>query len=778
MILVACPHCEKRIVGSDKFAGQYRECPNCGDLFVALPVDDDGSADVSSVVSRSGEIRLPPARKRVDVPQRDESSVEASRSEADCESEAIEEEVAEQVEREVSTEAATEDAEVRDLSDVASVPATLPEIELESEAADPEESSRLPVWLHQTLQSKESRSYLISTALHAVLLLIFAAWILPRLPETKLPGLITVLPENMTDSSVDIVEFDAAPEEVAIEPPKPVAPVEVATADEPNIFEASKIGDLPSLDAKPDKPKETKRESSNDTTRGEPGPEPTEAKVSQATSVEGATDAIVESIKSKLLERDTAVIWLMDRSVSMQRQRNMLADQLEGYLNEVHATRTDESHSLMHMVVAFGDRFEKLVVTMEPRRALAAIRKDYGFDPTGKENVFSAIQWCEEQFVKKNGKNRQKNLMCVVCTDESGDDYLRLEQTIQTCRNSRIEVSVIGPSAVLGQMRGYHAYTANDNNLYYLPVFRGPDTALPQRVKLPYWFRRVPVYWDEARRGPWYGNSPAWQGGSNHDAMLSGFGPYALTRLTMATGGDYILYDRPGDSSPFQFETLKPYLPDYREAGAIQDDLADKPLRLAILKAVEASHQLNLQEPRLEYGTEFRGPIYYTPQQFQARVRADVAAEKPRAEAAVQALDQLIGLFENRVVDGLYENEESPRWKAWYDLTYGRLLASRVRYRVFVEFTANIGSARFKSNTNGMSIRSAKLPEALQSLTRAADARKLLQRCVDSNPETPWFHLARRELRNNFGLTIKERAVPGAIRKPGVSPPKASLPRL
>lgn len=312
VILVACPHCEKKIVGSDKFAGQYRECPSCGDLFVALPVNDDGTADLSSAVSRSGEIRLPPARERVEVPQREGSRFEVPPPEPVHKSEVVEEEV--------SAEAVTEVGEIGESGGAT----PLPEIQVEAEAVDPEESSRLSVWMQQTLQSKESRSYLISTAVHAVLLLIFAAWILPRMPETKLPGLITVLPENMADSSVDIVEFDAAPEEVAIEPPKPVAPVEVAMADEPDIFEASRIGDLPTLDTKPDKPKETKRESSKDKTRGEPGPEPTEAKVSQATSVEGATDAIVESIKSKLLERDTAVIWLMDRSVSMQRQRNTL----------------------------------------------------------------------------------------------------------------------------------------------------------------------------------------------------------------------------------------------------------------------------------------------------------------------------------------------------------------------------------------------------------------------------------------------------------------------
>ena len=144
----------------------------------------------------------------------------------------------------------------------------------------------------QSLQSKESRSCLISTALHAVLLLILGAWILPRLPETKPPGLITVLPDNMVDQRVDTFEFDAAPEEVAIKPPEPVAPVEVATADEPDLFEASRIGNLLSLDAKPEKPEETKSKSSKEKSRGEPGPEPTEATVRQAISVEDATDTI------------------------------------------------------------------------------------------------------------------------------------------------------------------------------------------------------------------------------------------------------------------------------------------------------------------------------------------------------------------------------------------------------------------------------------------------------------------------------------------------------
>jgi len=644
VITVQCPHCERKVVGSDSFAGQYRECPNCGELFVALPVAQDSEADSSEDLSSvDGDLQLPVLSRSRATREAVANDDPLSSMPPDVELDHIEE------------GAPTE------LASVVDVAVSLPDIQLDADDTESDEVESRSPW-RLVLQSKQSRSYLISTVVHAVILLILAVWILPQLPETNLSKIITVLPSVLEDNSIESVDFDTEAHEDKDEPAlDPVAADAVALATEPNVFATSEAGDLQSITAKQDTPGDTDKTA--DSNSGPGGAEPSESKVSQAKSVEGATDAIIESIKAKLLERDTAVIWLMDRSVSMQRQRNMLADRLEGYLRKVHETRTDESHTLMHIVVAFGARPEKLAVTTVPGKALAAIRKDYGLDATGLENVFSAIEWSEEQFVQKNGKNRSKNLMCVVCTDESGDDYLRLERTIQICRNSRLEVSVIGPSAVLGQMQGYHAFHAEDNRVYYLPVVRGPDTALRQRLRLPYWFRNVPANWDESKRGPWYGKSPAWQGGSNLDAMLSGFGPYALTRLTMATGGNYILYDRPSDSSPFRIDDLRPYLPDYRSADLIQADLRERPLRVAILKAVEAADKLNLQPPRIDYGVRFGGPFYYTAQEFQARLGSELASEKRKAEVAVRDIDELIRVFENRAVDGLYEQETSPRWQ-------------------------------------------------------------------------------------------------------------------
>ena len=188
-----------------------------------------------------------------------------------------------------------------------------------------------------------------------------------------------------------------------------------------------------------------------------------------------------------------------------------------------------------------------------------------------------------------------------------------------------------------------------------------------------------------------------------------------------------------------------------------------------------------LAAPRFDYGVQFGGSYYYTPQEFQAGLRNQLVPEKQRAESALQVIDQMIALFENRVVDGLFEHEQSRRWQAWHDLTYGRLLAARVRYQVFAAFAANIGGVRLKSTSNGLTIRPVELPGSLIRETRIEDARRILTRCIESHPNTPWFHLARRELTDGFGLTIQERAVPRAVRTSSGRPTRTtqvSLPRL
>jgi hypothetical protein len=643
--------------------------------------------------------------------------------------------------------------------------------------------SRLVREARRLVASKHSKSVFVSTALHVVLLFFLAAWILPQLPAADITTLLNMAPEAPVEDLIETAELEivepvampeAVPDLTQLQPPANSHTPANATVPE---LEIKAPGPNPGPETSPDPGgSESAAPATSETTIRERA----EKQISQASTVEDATDAIVASMRSKLKERDTVVVWLMDRSISMNQQRELLANRVSDFLHEVDKNESGEFHKLLHIVVAFGARAEKLIGTSSPIRALTAMRKEYAVDPSGLENVFSAVEWSADQFIAKVTTHRDKHIMFVVSTDESGDDYLRMENAIAGCRKYDIEVSVIGPSAVLRQMQGHHAYTASDNRVYYLPVVRGPETAFPQRLPLPYWFRGVPANWNETRRGPWQGNTPAWQGGSNMDSILSGFGPYALTRLTLATGGDYIVFDRPRDRAPFRFEELRPYLPDYRSPNAIQTDLNNHPLRLALLKMVKETQKLNLRLPRSDFGTQFGGSFYLTPQQFRAQLAGELKTEVRRALQGAAAIEQILNNLESRGVRGEFEQETSPRWQAWRDLTVGRLQAGRVRCLAYAEFISKLNLTTLKPTTNGLSFGPRALPRASVLLDDAASAKELLDRCRESHQGTPWQFLADRERAHGFGFAIRERAVPPVRRT--VGPPvrikTVTLPRL
>lgn len=611
---------------------------------------------------------------------------------------------------------------------------------------------------------QQLKSIAVSLALHAVLLVVAALIVIP-LSAARRPEIITVLPANPEVSQLEVAEIETL--KPIEELPAKFVPPSTAQIQEISTPEISSVISLP---GNPPSPAGAMKTAGADVAEQVPGTDrsgssvrsdtPTKATVQQASSIGDAVDPIIRSIKSRIEKNDTLVVWLMDRSISMQQQRAALAERLKDFIETVAKERTDESYELTHAVVAFGARPEKVTITKKPDVVLDAIRKQYATDRSGKENIFAAIEWCELQYLKKTRSFQDNSVLFVVCTDESGDDYLRLERTIAKCRESNIEVSVIGPSAVLGQMQGYHAYVASDNKTYYLKVARGPETALPQRLQLRYWFRDVPPDWDESRRGPWNGQLPIWQGGSNFDSMLSGFSPYALTRLTMMTGGSYVLFDREGDRSPFSIDELAAYMPDYRSADVISKELQEDPLRMAVIKAVQGTYELRLREPRTEFGMPFGSIFYVFPGDFQATISAKLALEQQLAIDAARSIDRLLVLFEGRTVDGLYRQEESARWRAWYDLTYGRLLAARVRYGVYSDFLTQLTKNRLGPETNGLSIQSVNISSAVETGPHLKEAIRLLERCVESNPNTPWEILAERELANGFGLRVKEHAVP------------------
>lgn len=557
-----------------------------------------------------------------------------------------------------------------------------------------------------------------------------------------------------------------------------------------------------------------------------------EARISKVDGTSAMNNEISGELEQIAHDGDAIVVWLFDQSLSMQQDMDALAEQLVTTLEEIE---DDQRTKMMHYVVAFGSDVRLLQNSTIKGFATANAIYKLPADPSGIENTFGAVEWCVDQLFndRKWRKFRERQKLLVVWTDESGDDSLRLENTIQKCLAANVRVDVIGPSAVLGAQTGYTAFRHPDDGLvYHLPVHRGPDSAFPQKLNLGYWFRGVPEGYDEAFRGPYQGTSPRWYGGSNLNSLLSGFSPYALTRLTKQTGGRYIIYDRPGDRPPFELDDIKDYAPDYRSFPEIQNEIRQRPLRQIVLAASAMTWNSKLagrQEPLFNFN---RNLGWQSSLQFQSvSLPNAVRREYTWSVKALQEVEQALALYvkaasipnveldptvsqytdvkdrrrdktpdtqmdrakelQNQqeelqvsLLEELYHDEPSPRWRAWCDLNFGRLLAISVRlreYLITIEPLHNPKANGLHSATNSLRLQSSSIIRGgAVSEKRLQVAEKLLRRCIENNPNTPWEVMAKRELQYPVGLDVIQAAVPPPppVTSTTPSPPPPKRPTL
>jgi hypothetical protein len=349
---------------------------------------------------------------------------------------------------------------------------------------------------------------------------------------------------------------------------------------------------------------------------------------------------------------------------------------------------------------------------------------------------------------------------------------------------------------MLGRRAGTHVFRdSTTGQVFRLPIERGPDSALPERIDLPYWYEgnlpgwAAAMAWGAAGLPPWYG-------GAQMERLSSGFGPYALTRLALATGGTYTAFDRAADRGPFRLETMRPYRPDYRRADTIALDLRNHPLRQAILDVVAMSRDTaSFAPPETAFfvnrpaGTAGpRLPLYYPPARFRSALRREMGRRKLQAIEVQAALEDLLTRFGPGGMEAEYEQETSPRWRAWYDLTRGRLLAMSVRhaeYAVLAERLSRRGAIGPQTN-HVVLVPSRSLRGRADVRSRAEEAERLLDRCLKQNPQTPWAYLAQRELDHPLGIDFQQTAIPppipvapmGGGGAPAPAAPQVSIPRL
>jgi len=455
--------------------------------------------------------------------------------------------------------------------------------------------------------------------------------------------------------------------------------------------------------------------------------------------VDGAVDRITHEIASRMEKDPVLVIWLMDASISLVDDRQMVADRLNRVYTELSELGSSR-RSLLSAVMAYGESVREMVPpTTDGQLVVEAIR-NVPTDESGIENVFSTVTYAIKKY-RPLITTEQRRTVVVVWTDESGDDYPRLEEAIMSCKKLAIPVFTVGPSAMFGKEKGTHAYkNPEDGETYMLPVSRGPDALHQEGIRLPFWF-----------------------GGEQHDVLHAGVGPFGLTRLAIETGGAYFINDQEEDRSPFRLEVMKDYMPDYLSIPEYIQRVNGNNLRRAILNAVEVTHREVFQPtPRLIF--EPTGRTYIQ----------ELADAQKAAALNQRVLDMALAPF-GKGMEADYAKETSKRWRAWYDLTYGRLLAMQVRSNEYNWACAEMkkkGAEFVDQKSNRWKfVPAAEIRFNSQAEKQANEAIRVLKRCVDENPGTPWAVMAQRELKDSLGFNVEEHYV-----APPPPPPKRPTP--
>lgn len=475
------------------------------------------------------------------------------------------------------------------------------------------------------------------------------------------------------------------------------------------------------------------------------------------TGSEGAVDWITGAILQSLEQRPTVVVWLFDRSGSLTAQREVIGRRFDRVYEElgVAASRgaegfdpaenenVDEDEApLLTTIAAFGADIE--FVTRKPTADLETIKeavRSIEPDESGAENVFSAVLTAAERHKRYRLQRPRRNVMIVVVTDEAGDDIANVDRAVDYCRKMQTPVYAVGAPAPFGRKETYVRYVdpdpKYDQTPQYLPVQQGPETLLPERLRLGAF------------------------AGDDYDGTFleSGFGPYALTRLTRETNGSFIAVhpfrvdagraERRGEDNAivarldyfFDQRVMRRYLPDYVPTTEYQKRVTRNNAKRALVEAASLPWTDKLQNVRRDF-----------PKLDDAQFAEDLTRAQQAAAILGPSLERLVTTL--RRGEGDRPKIDEPRWQAGFDLAIGQALAAKVRAEGYngMLAVAKQGMPFTSDKKDTWVIRPAEqISTGSLNQRDAEDAIKYLERVVAEHEGTPWAFLAQRELSTPLG---------------------------
>jgi hypothetical protein len=445
-----------------------------------------------------------------------------------------------------------------------------------------------------------------------------------------------------------------------------------------------------------------------------------------------ALDQLAREILRHLKDHKLTVVWLFDESTSMEDDKRTIYEKFDRVSSElklnVDSNKKAEG-ALNHAIVGFGQGIEYILD--RPRDDIDLIGraiKKLRIDQTGIENTMHALRDVVEHYSGLIRKDRK--LLIVLVTDESGDDGVDIEEARQALKKYKVPLFVIGRQSLFGYPFAHHRYIDPVTKDEYYPLIRrGPETA------------DVEVY-------QWDGLHERW------DEQPSGFAPYELARLTKDSGGIYFLL--PSEEfmrirqreQAYSITQLKEYLPEYDNRMIYAEKRNSSPLR-------ELMYTIVLEGKNFPYRRYY--PI--EPQEL-------ITAAREEGEKATLKLNVLLNIQERlQRLAKEREREREKRWQAHYDLMLAQTVAFECKAYEYRALMASIIKAtplpKRQPAPDSMitwRVDHAKAPWAPQNETskKYAEAERLLKQVITRHPKTPWADLAQDTLDRGFSVQLTE----------------------
>jgi hypothetical protein len=244
------------------------------------------------------------------------------------------------------------------------------------------------------------------------------------------------------------------------------------------------------------------------------------------------------------------------------------------------------------------------------------------------------------------------------------------------------------------------------------------------------------------------------------DAHPSGFGPYEQVRIARETGGMFLMLPSPEarvfrrDDTRFDFELLRPYLPDVRSREVYAQERDYSQLRATIWKVI---NDLNPYRPEVAKYMNMRGQYAADP----GRRNSEIDTELAKAKMYVEYLNAAEKAMKD--IGRLRDREPSPRWRAHYDLILAQIIAYRARV-----FEFGVYLQAFKTNpkpfdppTRNRALRHWDLTTRAQTLGGTLtqpdidEAAARFRNIMKEYDGTPWATRAEYELGRVYGFDLR-----------------------